>query len=276
MTSFFEFECVSTFGFYRVQILFIGDIVGAPGRQAIKKWLFPLVCEYQPDVVIANAENIAGGLGATAATLRELFDTGVHVATLGNHVWRRKELIKDLETIANVVRPANYPGDPPGKGAIVYELSDGRKLGIINLLGRTFMEPLDCPFEAADRVLNHIGKDVCGILVDFHAEATSEKVAMGFFLDGRCSAVVGTHTHVQTADERVLPKGTAYITDVGMTGPLDSVIGVESDLVIHRFRTGMPVEFKVAKGRVLLNAVLIMTDDASGLAKDIKRISLKE
>lgn len=254
-------------------ILFIGDIVGNPGRQAIKRWLPELRTSHAVDVTVANGENAAGGLGATRATLREIFDAGVQIVTLGNHTWRRKEIVGELDQLEHVVRPANYPAVTPGKGTVLVALPDGRKVGVINLVGRVFMEPLDCPFAAAERELKQLRESCRVILVDMHAEATSEKMAMGYFLDGRCSAVIGTHTHVQTADERILPHGTAYITDAGMTGPFDSVIGVEPDRVIHRFRTGMPVEFKVARGRPGLNGVVVTVDEESGLATSIERIA---
>ncbi len=259
-----------------MEVLFIGDIVGNPGRRAVKKWLPDLIKAHNIDITVANAENVAGGLGATSLTIRELFDFGVNVVTLGNHVWRRKELVKELDSLETVVRPANFPGEPPGKGSLVFSLSHERKLGVINLLGRVFMEPLECPFSTAEREIERLTGKCDAILVDFHAEATSEKVALARFLDGRCAAVVGTHTHVQTADEQIFPLGTGYITDVGMTGPIDSVIGVTGDAVIARFRTGLPVEFKVADGRLGLHAVIISIDEKSGRTEQIQRIRLIE
>ncbi|MDK1032706.1 MAG: TIGR00282 family metallophosphoesterase, partial [Planctomycetia bacterium] len=195
-----------------MNILFIGDIVGRPGRDAVQDWLPELRQELAIDIVVANAENAAGGLGATAEILDDLTRLGVHAFTLGNHTWRRKSLVGDIDRFSNVARPANYPDVVPGSGAVVIESSDGRQLGIVNVLGRIFMQAYACPFETALREINALRETTATILVDIHAEATSEKIAMGWFLDGKCSAVVGTHTHVQTADERVLPGGTAYIT----------------------------------------------------------------
>ena len=256
-----------------MNIVFIGDIVGRPGRGAVRDWLPELHEEFPIDIVVANAENAAGGLGATGEILDDLTKLGVQAFTLGNHTWRRKSLIEDIKRFDNVVRPANYPEVVPGSGAITIALPDGRKLGILNLLGRVFMEAYACPFETASREIDSLREETNTILVDMHAEATSEKIAMGWFLDGKCSAVVGTHTHVQTADERVLPGGTAYITDVGMTGPMDSVIGVEKEPVIEKFLTGLPTEFRVAKGSPGICGVYIETDDDSGRAESITRIT---
>lgn len=256
-----------------MNILFVGDIVGRPGRTAVGDWLPELHREFSIDIVVANAENAAGGLGATAEILDDLSRLGVHAFTLGNHTWRRKTLIQDIRRFENVVRPANYPEAAPGRGAAVVELRDGRKLGLVNLLGRVFMDPFGCPFETGLREVEGLRKSTNTILVDMHAEATSEKVALGWFLDGRCTAVVGTHTHVQTADERVLPKGTAYISDVGMSGPMDSVIGVEKAPVIEKFRTGLPTEYRVATGEPGISAVYIETDDETGKARSITRVA---
>ena len=255
-----------------MNILFIGDIVGRPGRAAVQDWLPELRQEFPIDIVVANAENVAGGLGATAEILDDLTKLGIQAFTLGNHTWRRKSLVGDIDRFSNVLRPANYPDVVPGKGAITVELSDGRKLGIVNLLGRVFMEAYACPFETARREIDTLRKTTTTILVDIHAEATSEKIALGWFLDGHCSAVIGTHTHVQTADECVLPGGTAYITDVGMTGPMDSVIGVEKELVIEKFLTGLPTEFRVAKDRPGICGAYIQTDDQTGRAESITRV----
>ncbi len=255
-----------------MNILFIGDIVGRPGRAAVQDWLPELREEFPIDIVVANAENAAGGLGATAEILDDLTRLGVHAFTLGNHTWRRKSLVGDIDRFNNVARPANYPDVVPGRGAVVVESSDGRKLGVVNLLGRVFMDAHACPFETAMREINALRETTNTILVDIHAEATSEKIAMGWFLDGQCAAVVGTHTHVQTADERVLPGGTAYITDAGMTGPMDSVIGVEKELIIEKFLTGLPTEFRVARDRPGICGVYIETDDETGLAESITRV----
>ena len=256
-----------------MKILFIGDIVGGPGRACIKHFVPPLCDEFSIDFVVANAENAAGGLGVTPDILDMLFEVGVHAVTLGNHTWRKKSLMSAIDNYPRVVRPANYPDGAPGQGAAVVELPDGRSVGLVNVLGRVFMEPLECPFETARTHVEALKLRTNTILVDIHAEATSEKVALGWYLDGQCTAVLGTHTHVQTADERVLPGGTAYISDVGMTGPMDSVIGVERELVIKRFLTGLPTEFKVANDRPGLNAVVIESDDDTGRALSIERVS---
>ena len=256
-----------------MRILFIGDVVGRPGRNALKRWLPRLREEFAVDVTIANGENVAGGLGATAATLRELQQIGVDIITLGNHTWRQKELSRTLDALPSVVRPANYAPGVPGAGSLLHELPDGRNVGVVNLIGRVYMEPAECPFAAAQRELAALRDETPLLVVDFHAEATSEKVAMGWFLDGTCTAVLGTHTHIQTADERVLPRGTAYITDVGMTGPFDSVIGMERDRIVKKFVTGMPVEFRVSTERPGISAVVIDSDDTTGRANWIERIA---
>ncbi|MCP4645677.1 MAG: TIGR00282 family metallophosphoesterase [bacterium] len=255
-----------------MRILFIGDVVGRPGRLCVKRWLPSLCDECAVDITVVNGENAAGGLGATADTLQELKEAGAQVITLGNHTWRKKELVRVIDRLDNVVRPANYPSGVPGVGSAVVTLDDGRKLGVTNLVGRVFMDPCDCPFVAARREVAALRAETPLVLVDFHAEATAEKVAMGWFLDGQCTAVLGTHTHVQTADERVLPDGTAYITDVGMTGPFDSVIGVERDRIVQRFLTGMPTEFKISRERPGLCAVVVDADDETGRATSIERV----
>jgi 2',3'-cyclic-nucleotide 2'-phosphodiesterase len=255
-----------------MRILFIGDVCGGPGRAAISRWLPGIQDEYAVDFVVANGENAAGGLGATPATIGEMLKAGVHAVTLGNHAWRKKELVSALDSLSTVVRPANFPAGVPGRGAIVAELDDGRRVGVLNLVGRVFMEPYDCPFKTGLREVERLRAETPIVLVDMHAEATAEKVALGWHLDGRCSAVLGTHTHVQTADERVLPQGTAYITDVGMTGPQDGVIGVERERVIRKFLTGLPTQFAVSKERPGLNAVLVEVDDETGKAAAIQRV----
>jgi metallophosphoesterase (TIGR00282 family) len=256
-----------------MNILFIGDIVGRPGRDVIHRLLPGLRAELAVDVVVANAENAAGGLGATPEILRELLACGIHAVTLGNHTWRKKELAPAIENFPTVVRPANFPPSNPGRGSAIIPLPDGRALGLVNLLGRVYMEPFEDPFRIGLEEVERLRITTPIVLVDMHAEATSEKVAMGWYLDGRASAVVGTHTHVQTADERVLPAGTAYITDVGMTGPRDSVIGTDKDIVVQKFVTGMPVPFEVARGPAILSAVLVEVDDLSGRALRIERVS---
>jgi hypothetical protein len=256
-----------------MRILFIGDIVGEPGRACVRKWLPDLIAAHGIDFVAANGENAAGGLGATPAILRELLGYGIHAITMGNHTWRKKELAPVIDTLGPVVRPANYAEGVPGKGSMVIPLADGRSIGIVNLIGRVFMEPSVCPFTVGRREVTRLRERTPVVIVDMHAEATAEKVAMGWYLDGLCTAVVGTHTHVQTADERLLHQGTAYITDVGMTGPMDSVIGVERERIIHKFLTGMPIEHAIAKERPGLSAVVIDADDATGRARSIERVT---
>jgi metallophosphoesterase (TIGR00282 family) len=255
-----------------MRILFVGDIVGRPGRRAVQTVVPRLRREREVDVVVANAENSAGGHGATPEVLTELAAAGVDAYTMGNHTWRKKVLFPLLDQMNNIVRPANYPEGTPGRGGAVITLADGRKLGIVNLMGRVYMEPLECPFREADRQLEALHAETKVVLVDMHAEATSEKVAMGWHLDGRASAVVGTHTHVQTADEQVLPGGTAYITDVGMCGPWESVIGSEIGPVLTRFRTALPQTFNVAKGAPHFCGVLIDVNDETGKAVAIERL----
>ncbi|MBI4187324.1 MAG: TIGR00282 family metallophosphoesterase [Chloroflexi bacterium] len=247
-------------------ILAIGDIVGKPGRKAVSELLPGLRHEYGLDMVIANGENAAGGLGLTPATAGELLDAGVDVLTSGNHIWAQKEIIPCLDSDMPVLRPLNYPPGVPGRGY----LSLGR-VTVVNLMGRTFIGNLDCPFRGMDRLLSELEPKLPAIFVDFHAEATSEKVALGRYLDGRVSAVLGTHTHVGTIDARILPRGTAYVTDIGMTGPSDSVIGDDTEAVIERFLTAIPHRLSVGKGRVVLNAILVEVN-GSGRATRIERI----
>ncbi len=255
-----------------MNIFFIGDVVGSCGRRCVSRWLDEIKKGHEIDFVVANGENAAGGLGVTPKIMDELFAKGIDAITLGNHTFRKKELASVLDSYKNVVRPANYAAGVPGKGAALVQNSEGKTLGLLNVQGRVFMDPLECPFVAARDALAELRRQAKVVIVDFHAEATSEKVAMGWFLDGQCTAVVGTHTHVQTADERVLPKGTAYITDVGMTGPMDSVIGVERDIIIKKFLTGMPAQFKASGEGPGLNGVVISADDESGKALSITRV----
>jgi len=250
-----------------VLILVIGDIVGRPGRQAVKELLPGLRQQYGFSLVIANAENVAGGLGLTSTTAEELLSAGIDVLTSGNHIWAQKEIIPHLDGEMPILRPLNYPPGVPGKGYIV-----NRQAMVVNLIGRTFMGDFDCPFRAIDQLLTEVKPKPPVIIVDFHAEATSEKVAMGRYLDGRVSAVLGTHTHVGTTDTQLLPQGTAYVTDIGMTGPIDSVIGMETEVVIQRFLTGIPHRMSVAKGKTMFNAVLVRVDEESGWAISIDRI----
>ena len=251
-----------------MRILMIGDVIGKPGRRAIQSIVPSLRQQHGIDLVIANGENTAGGFGLTMDTAYELLDNGVDVLTSGNHIWDQKEIIPYLEEGLPLVRPANYP-DAPGRGTLIHN-----DVMVVNLMGRVFMPALDCPFRTADKILGgaRTPETPSVIIVDFHAEATSEKQAMGWYLDGRVSAVVGTHTHVGTVDKRVLPQGTAYITDVGMTGPLDSVIGSEIGPVMERFLTGLPQRLTVANGPVVMNSVLIDVDKESGKALAIERL----
>jgi len=248
-------------------ILAIGDIIGRPGRQAVREFLPGLRQQYGLDMVIANAENVAGGFGLTSSTAGELFDAGVNVLTSGNHIWAQKEITPYLEGDMPILRPLNYPPNVPGRGYLIT-----RQTMVVNLIGRTFMGNLDCPFRAMDKLLSELDRKPPVIIVDFHAEATSEKVAMGRYLDGRVSAVLGTHTHVGTIDAQLLPGGTAYVTDIGMTGPADSIIGDDVDAVIQRFLTGMPFRLSVGKGKPVFTAILIEVDKDSGRAISIERI----
>jgi metallophosphoesterase (TIGR00282 family) len=229
--------------------------------------------KYRPDFTIANGENTAGGRGISYNTAQEIFNTGIDAITMGNHTWSRKEILRIIDSGINIIRPANYPKGVPGKGRMVLE-KNGLKLAVINLLGRVYMDStVDCPFQIVDREISFLKGQADCILVDFHAEATSEKVAMGYYLDGRVSCMVGTHTHIQTADEKILEKGTAYISDVGMTGPFGGVIGVDKELIIKKFTLGMPIQHEVAKGKVQINAVIIDIDDQTYKASKIVRIN---
>jgi len=256
-----------------MKLLFIGDVVGAPGRRAVRELLPGLRERLGIGVVVVNGENSAGGNGITSALAQELMSAGVDVITTGDHVWDQKETPGLLEKDQRVLRPANYPDGVPGRGRVVIRLEGLPPVGILNLQGRTFMPPLGDPFAEAEEQVGELRKETPIILVDFHAEATSEKIALGRFLDGRVSAVIGTHTHVQTADEWVLPGGTAYLTDAGFTGPHDSVLGREVAPVVQRFRTQMPQRFEVASGRVLLQGAWIDVDESTGLARSITRVS---
>jgi metallophosphoesterase (TIGR00282 family) len=256
-----------------VRILFIGDIVGRPGRDLVRRGTATLVEHHQADVVIANAENAAAGFGITREIGDQLIDWGVDVMTSGNHVWDKKEALDYIGAEPRLIRPANYPAGVPGQGSYVLRVKDGVSVGVLNLMGRVFMLNIDDPFAVALREIERLRERTRVIFVDFHAEATSEKIAMGWHLDGRVTAVIGTHTHVQTADERILPKGTAYLTDVGMTGPHDSIIGVDIAAALGRFLTALPARFETAAGNPRLNAVLIEADERTGRAVDIERLS---
>ncbi len=257
-----------------MKVLFIGDIVGKNGRQTAKNLLPNLVSRYKLDLVIANGENIAGGFGITEKTAGELFDSGVNIITTGNHVWDKKEAVPYIAKEMRILRPLNYPPDVPGSGSILLTLPNKEKAGIINISGRVFMNTLDCPFRAGKSEVEKLKQETNIIIIDFHAEATSEKIAFGYYMDGKASAVIGTHTHVQTADEKILPEGTAYITDVGMTGPQISVIGIEKEQILQRFLTQMPRKYDVAGGKGLLSAVVIEIDDKSGKTVAIQRLQL--
>jgi len=255
-----------------LKILFIGDIVGRPGRQLVRDVMPRLVDRHMIDLVVANGENAAAGFGLTPDVVSELFDTGVDVLTTGNHVWDKRDGYICLEQEPAVLRPANYPAEVPGHGVGVFKTAAGLPVAVVNLEGRVFMSGLDCPFRKADAILKDLGAQQRIILIDFHAEATSEKGALAAYLDGRVSAVVGTHTHVQTADERVLPGGTAFISDAGMTGARDSVIGIRKELSIQRFLTQMPVRYEIAKNDPVLCGVVITIDESSGKATRIERV----
>jgi len=259
-----------------MRILFIGDIVGRPGRQLVKTGLAGLVSRHEIDLVIANAENAAAGFGITREIGDELLDVGVDVLTSGNHIWDKREALDYIGAEPRLLRPANYPAGAPGNGSYVARARGGQSVGVVNVMGRVFMLNIDDPFAVVLREIEAMRQRARIVFVDFHAEATSEKNAMGWYLDGKVTAVVGTHTHVQTADERILPKGTAYLTDVGMTGPHDSIIGVEVEPVLNRFLHAMPSRFETATGNPRLNAVLIDADEKTGLATDIERLSYSQ
>jgi len=257
-----------------LKVLFLGDIFGKPGREVVKNKLKSIIDENDIDFTIANGENSAGGIGITPVICKTLLESGIDVITSGNHIYKKKEIYDYIEKEPRLLKPANFPPGTPGKGYHVMTDRKNNKIGIVNICGRIFVDYYDCPFRCVDKVLEKIRKETRTIIVDFHAEVTSEKIAMGWYLDGRVSAVLGTHTHVQTADERVLPGGTAYITDVGMVGPRDSVIGVERENILKRFLTMMPQKFIVAEGDYLLNAVIVDIDHRSGRADSIKRLNL--
>jgi metallophosphoesterase (TIGR00282 family) len=255
-----------------MKILFIGDIVGKPGRLAVRELLPEIIEENGIDFVIANCENAASGFGVTLDIIQDLYKYNIDVLTSGNHIWDKKEVMGFIDHFETLLRPANYPEGAPGHGSVLAHAQDGTAIGVVNLQGRIFMSPIDCPFRVADREIEKLKKAKI-IIVDIHAEASSEKIALSWYLDSRVSAVLGTHTHVQTADERILPGGTASITDVGMTGPLESVIGMQKDAIIQRFLTQIPNKFDVAKGNVRLQGVVIDIA-ADGRANSIERLSV--
>jgi len=257
-----------------VRLLFIGDIVGRPGRDLVRRGLAVIVDQHSIDFTIANGENAAAGFGITREIGDQLLDAGIDVLTSGNHIWDKKEALDYIGAEPRLLRPANYPAAAPGNGSYVGRSRDGVSVGVINVMGRVFMASLDDPFAVVLREIENLRARTRVIFVDFHAEATSEKIAMGWHLDGKVTAVIGTHTHVQTADERILPKGTAYLTDVGMTGPHDSIVGVEIDAALGRFLTGLPARFETATANPRLHAVIVEADEQTGRATDIERLSL--
>lgn len=250
-----------------MRILAVGDVIGKPGRQGLTRLLPDVKHQYGVDFTIVNAENVAGGIGVTLQTASDLINAGADVLTSGNHIWAQKDIIPILDSDFPILRPLNYPPGVPGRGFLIT-----MGVMVVNLIGRTFIGNFDCPFRAMDYLLEHTSYKPPVVVVDFHAEATSEKVAMGRYLDGRVSAVLGTHTHIGTIDTRILPGGTAYVTDIGMTGPDDSIIGDDVDKVIHRFLTQLPHRLSTGKGKVVLNAVLVNVDETSGHATSIERI----
>jgi len=258
------------------RVLFIGDIVGEPGRKAVFRNLDRLKGERDIDLAIGNAENAAGGFGVTAEVARDLFGAGVDVLTTGNHVWDKREALDFIRTEKRLIRPANYPEGTPGAGSAIFSTARGDRVAVLQVMGRVFMPALDCPFRTAAREVARLKRETPMVVVDMHAEATSEKVAMGWHLDGEASAVLGTHTHVQTADARVLPGGTGYITDAGMTGPMDGVIGMKRDLVLARFLSGMPKRFSVASGPNQFCAVAVDLDPDTGRCLAIDRVYLRD
>ncbi len=255
-----------------MNLLFIGDVFGRPGRRAVASILPALRKELALDLVIANAENAASGAGITEDSAQELFDAGTDLLTGGNHSWDRREGHALMDRDLRVLRPSNYPDEVPGRGVGVYNFA-GEPVAVVNLLGRVYMPNVDCPFRSVDRILESLQSVTRIVIVDFHAEATSEKLGMAWYLDGRVSLLVGTHTHVQTADERILPRGTAAITDVGMTGPHDSIIGVRKELALARLRNQIPVKFQPAEGGIRLHAVFVRVDPATGRALEIRRLA---
>jgi 2',3'-cyclic-nucleotide 2'-phosphodiesterase len=258
-----------------MKIMFIGDIMGSPGRMAISELLPPIISKKKIDFVIANCENVAAGFGVTKKIVEELYKARIDVLTSGNHIWNKKEVLDFIGDTEKLLRPANYPATTPGSGTVLVTLPTGESVGVLNLAGRIFMQPIDCPFVSAKNKVAELRKKTNIIIVDIHAEATSEKKALGWYLDGEVSAVLGTHTHVQTADEMILPQGTAYISDVGMTGPFDSVIGIKKEAIIERFLTQMPNRFEVARDDVRMQGVIMNIDSATGKAISIERVSIK-
>ena len=259
-----------------MNILFVGDIFASPGRRIVAENLARIAVSEGIHLIIANVENAAGGFGITPLVAQELFSFGVDVLTSGNHIWDKREIQEYIAQQPRLLRPANYPDELPGKGVVVLPATNGVPCAVINLQGRTHMPITECPFRKADQMLSSLDGEVKVRIVDFHAEVTSEKVAMGWYLDGRVSAVIGTHTHIPTADSRILPEGTAYQTDVGMTGPYDSVIGVQKDIILRRFLTSIPIRMEAAKKGVELHAVILEVDEKTGRARSIRRYVVAE
>ncbi|MBI5328308.1 MAG: TIGR00282 family metallophosphoesterase [Deltaproteobacteria bacterium] len=257
-----------------VKIFFIGDIIGKPGRSAVKELLPDIIEKHAVDLVIANGENAAGGFGITPNIAEELIGLNIDVITSGNHIWDKKEIIPYIADKKWLLRPANYPEGAPGLGWTILKTRAEMKIAVINLCGRVFMDNLDCPFKAAVKIIEEVKHETSAIILDMHAETTSEKAALAWFLDGKASAVIGTHTHVQTADERILPQGTAFITDAGMTGSINSVIGMQKEIVLERFLTQMPKKFEVAAKDVVMQGVVVSIDSKTGKARAIERISV--
>ncbi|ENH96668.1 hypothetical protein J416_09219 [Gracilibacillus halophilus YIM-C55.5] len=259
-----------------MKLLFIGDIVGSPGRNMVEEYLPKIKKKYQPHATIMNGENAAAGKGITEKIYKQLLEWGAQAITMGNHTWDKKEIFHFIDDATYMVRPANLPPNTPGND-IAYIKTNNHEIAVINLLGRTFMQPVDDPFRKADELIERAKKRTNIIFVDFHAEATSEKQALGWYLDGRVTAIAGTHTHVQTADDRILPNGTSYITDTGMTGPYDGILGTDRESVIKKFLTGLPVRFEVPKdGRTQLSAILVDINEKNGQAKKIERLQINE
>ena len=258
-----------------MRVLFIGDIVGEPGRRAVEELVPKIKKRERVEFVIGNAENVAGGSGVTPALAEELFKAGVDVLTSGDHIWKRKEIVEYIDSNGRLLRPANYPPGTPGFGSTVVQSESGTDVAVINLQGRVFMQAIECPFRAAKVEIEKLKGKARIIIVDMHAEATSEKIALGWYLDGTVSAILGTHTHVQTADEKILPQGTAFISDAGMTGPFDSVIGRKKEQILTRFLTQMPSRFEMAEDDIQLHGVIIDVDDKTGKADSIKRVQEK-
>ena len=258
-----------------MKILIVGDVCGRPGRAAFAKYTPELKKKYAVDVVIVNGENSAGGKGITRKSLEALYHGGADIITTGNHVWDKKEVLDIIDAEPFLIRPANYPEGTPGKGWCVYPFK-AKNIGVLNLSGRAFMPPMDCPFQRVEDVLHEMQQEGDVLILDMHAETTSEKMAMGWYLDGRVQAVVGTHTHIQTADARILPKGTAYITDLGMVGPWNSVLGVKTECILEKFTTCRPVQFDLADGPNVYSAVVVEIDEQTNKAVGIERILLTE